>query len=271
MTPQAGDLACSVLQDLQWLDDAGEWFWVSTGKNALLNRLAKVLGVVPRLRTEVAYAAVMRDRRMSDVDVPIEVFRNLCNVLPWCRVVEGYVVAGQGLPKSEELDTAEVILIDILQEVGPSLRTVDLRRLAISRGIGDVSFYSLLSNSNLIVQHASDIYGLIGSDGVVPHSCLIPEPCPPELPELSDPVLDKPESEHVLGGCNADSPTFPMDVLARVVFRSAPFRQKGEMWSIVELRWTDLDQQVLRMSGSERRGRSPKTVTRVCDQRLVTV
>src|ERR1019366_7396600 len=105
----------------------------------------------------------MRDRRMSDADVPIGVFCALCNVLPWCRVVEGYVVAGQALPQSEEIESAEAVLIDILRECGPSLRTVDLRRLALSRGIGDVSFYSLLSNSNLIVQHTSEIFGLIGS------------------------------------------------------------------------------------------------------------
>ena len=247
MTPEAADLACSVLEDLRWLDDAREWFWLSTGRNTVLSRLAKILVVAPKLRVEEAHAAVMRDRRMSETELPIEVFRNLCIILPWCRVAEGYVIAGKGVPKFEELESAEATLIDILQECGPSLRTADLRRLAMSRGIGDVFFYRLLSDSNLIVQHASDIYGLIGSDGVVSHSCPLPEPHPQELPELSGPVLDEPESKHVLGGCNADSPTFPMDVLARVVIRSAPFRQKWEMWSIVELRWTDLDQEVLRL------------------------
>jgi len=89
------DLCCSLLQDLHWLDDQHEWFWLPTARNPLEKRLAKVLRAVPQVNIEVARAGVLRDRHMDGVDLPVEVFRSLCGLLPWCHVEGEIVVAGQ--------------------------------------------------------------------------------------------------------------------------------------------------------------------------------
>src|SRR2546429_5800980 len=59
------DLCCSLLQDLHWLDDQHEWFWLPTARNPLEKRLAKVLRAVPQVNIEVARAGVPRRRRME--------------------------------------------------------------------------------------------------------------------------------------------------------------------------------------------------------------
>jgi hypothetical protein len=246
VTREIGDLACSTLGDLRWLDEDREWFWLSTGRNTLLSRLGKVLAVATRLPIELAHAAVMRDRRMSDTKLPLEVFVNFCTTLDWCRVADGWVFVEGAAPELDELESTESILVDILRAHGPSLKTTDLRQLAMLKGVGDVSFYRTLSDSNVIVRHASDVYGLVGSDGTLSNSRPPAAPSPQLLPELRVPEPDEPDSKDILSGCGADSPTFPMDVLARVVLRSAQFRQKGELWSLFELRWTRFDQDVLR-------------------------
>ena len=43
------DLYCSVLEGIVWLDDLHDWFWFPTARNSVLNRLAKILRVAPRL------------------------------------------------------------------------------------------------------------------------------------------------------------------------------------------------------------------------------
>jgi hypothetical protein len=98
------DVYYLMLEGLVWLDEPHDWFWFRTNRNRVLNRLAKILRIAPRLAISEARTAILRDRRMEDVELPPDVFRNLCASLPWCQVEGDDVAAGRGMPEEEEDD-----------------------------------------------------------------------------------------------------------------------------------------------------------------------
>jgi hypothetical protein len=240
LTSDFANLCCSLLPDLRWLDENQEWFWLPTARNAVASRLSKILRVAPELSLEVALAGVLRDRRMEGVDLPIKVFRSFCNLMPWCGADEKRVFARDGIPEEDEQDSNETLMRRILQEHGPVMRRQDLWFLASSQGIEKVSFDRNLSDSNVLVWLAPEVYGLIGSSEI-PVVLARPHPAERLIEDTapSGPVVAT-ESEGFLEGCNPELPDFPLQLLNRILFRSAPLRQRG-VWSLVELEWTGLD------------------------------
>jgi hypothetical protein len=239
-TPNFADLCCSLLADLKWLDEKHEWFWLPTARNVVASRLSKILRVVPYLDIEIALAGVLRDRRMEGVNLPLEVFRSFCNLMPWCRADEEHVFAGDGIPEEDEQDSNEKLLRGILQEHGPVMRRQDLWLLASSHGIEKVSFEKHLSESNVLVRLAPEVYGLIGSSGtpsVLARSS-------PVTYQIEDPIevgtAVTAESGWLLEGCNPNSPDFTLELLRRILLRSAKLRHLG-VWSLVELGWAEQD------------------------------
>lgn len=239
-TSDFADLCCSLVADLRWLDENHEWFWLPTARNPVASRLSKILRVVPQLGVEVALAGVLRDRRMEDVDLPLEVFRSFCNLMPWCGADEERVFARDGIPEEDEQDSNETLMRRILQEHGPVMRRQDLWFLASSHGVEKVSFDRNLSDSNILVRLAPEVYGLIGSSEI-PAVLARTHPVARLIEDTlqSGPVVTA-ESEGFLEGCNPDLPDFPLQLLNRILFRSAPLRQLG-VWSLVELGWAEPD------------------------------
>jgi hypothetical protein len=239
-TSHFADLCCSLLADLKWLDENHKWFWLPTARNAVASRLSKILRVVPQLDIEVALAGVLRDRRMEDADLPLEIFRSFCNLIPWCGADEECVFARDSIPEEGEQDSNETLMRRILQEHGSVMRRQDLWFLASSHGIEKVSFERNLSDSNVLVRLAPEVYGLIGSSGI-PVVLARPHPVAFLIEDTlqSDSVATA-DFEGFLEGCNPDLPDFPLQLLSRILFRSAPLRQLG-VWSLVELGWAEPD------------------------------
>ena len=228
------DLFCSLVKGLVWLDDAHDWFWLPTGKNSVLNRLAKILRVAPRLTLAEARAGVLRDRRMEDVELPPDVFRNLCASLPWCRIEGDELLGSSDIPVEEE-DSQEMLLLQLFRQYGPVLRRRDLWTIANEAGIEKVHFDRLLSDSNIVVKYGPEYYALIGSDTAIspdqsPDSPKEAAPRYSEQPEIDLPAEAMPGTG-VLDRCDPESADFQEQVLSCIFVSSARLRVSG-IWSL---------------------------------------
>ena len=72
-------------------------------------RLAKILRVAPILGIKLTLEGVLRDRRMQGAELPIDVFRSFCSLMPWCRVDAEQVYATGELPQEDETDSNELL------------------------------------------------------------------------------------------------------------------------------------------------------------------
>ncbi len=251
------DAYWSFLEGLIWLDTQHEWFWLPTKRNAILNRLAKILGITHRLTLEAAHSAVLRDRRMAEVELPLDVFENLCNAQTWCKVEDSNLVAGQDVPRVEraegEEDTDETVVIEILSQGGPFMRRRDIWASAQASGVEKVSFDRVLGDSCAIVKPAPEIYGLIGTDESLVFKYFpdaMREPIAPSLVQLGDqPIRDSIREIGALNGCDPDSPEFHEAVLSSVFSQSLSLRNTAG-WSLMELGLVEADFAKLREWGS---------------------
>ncbi|MGI8989063.1 MAG: DNA-directed RNA polymerase subunit alpha C-terminal domain-containing protein [Bryobacteraceae bacterium] len=251
VTVETLDLYCSLLEGLVWLDELRQWFWLPTGKNSVLNRLTKILRVVPTLALSEARAGVLRDRRMEDVELPPDVFRRLCASLPWCRVEGDQLAAGGALPPDDR-DSDETTLVEILRQMGPFTGRRDLWKLANGSGVEKVSFDRLLSESVVIIRPAREVYALIGSDLATIHDQIL------EVPQEDTPeVFEQPENDlpaegaqgaDVLGLCDPESADFHEQALGCILGRSGDLRAAGP-WSLMEVGLTEADFGKLRQWG----------------------
>jgi hypothetical protein len=71
--------------DVRWLDDVGEWFWLTfVSRNRLLARVRKVLAVRPQIHVSKLHEAISRAR--PPLRLPENTLRSICAQLSWCRV-----------------------------------------------------------------------------------------------------------------------------------------------------------------------------------------
>jgi hypothetical protein len=246
------DLCCALAPDLVWLDESRDWFWLPTARNAIAGRLAKILRVAPTVEIKLTLEGVLRDRRTQGAEVPLDIFRSFCSLMPWCRADAEQVYAIGELPQEDETDSNELLICRVLKENGPVMWRRDLWRLANDLGVEKVSFDRHLSESNVLIRLAPEVYGLIGSNGM---PTAMAEPLPTAQPSTpaqanTPPIEEYPEqviveSGSFLDGCDPGSSDFPLQMLARTLSRSATLRQRGA-WSLVELDWTDQDLQMIR-------------------------
>lgn len=254
------DAYCLFLEGLIWLDTTHEWFWLPTRRNTILNRLAKILGITQRLVLEAAHSAVLRDRRMAEVELPVSVFENLCNAQAWCRVEDSNLVAGENVPSADraegEEDTDEVVVIEILRQGGPFMRRRDIWAIAHASGVEKVSFDRVLSDSCAIVKPAPELYGLIGAEESAVFECFPDakrEPQAPAIVQLGEHPLHEtvptaPETG-ALAGCDPESVEFHEALLSRVFALSHGLRNNAA-WSLMELGFLEADFMRLRQWGS---------------------
>jgi DNA-directed RNA polymerase alpha subunit len=241
------DLYYSLLEGLEWLDESRNWFWMPTGRNSVLNRLWKILQIARQIDLEAARKAVLRDRRMENCDLPLAVFRRLCEVQPYCKVDGEVLIAGEGLPSDEE-DSNESIIVDIFRQYGPVMRRRDLWRLGNVRGIEKVSFDRLLGESNVIVKVAPELFMLVGSNPeALPEGSLtaLPEDNTEDYEEIPEATATEDRSAGVLGECDPQADKFPEQTVAGFVSKSAGLRKTG-IWSLMEAGLTEADFRKLR-------------------------
>lgn len=170
--PVRNALVRAILQtraDLRWLDQAGEWFWLtSVSRNRLLTRIQKVLAVFPRLPLSVLHQSISRDYK--PLRVPEVVLRSFCEALPWCRISGDDVLASEELNVEAVLSGGEAITCAVLREHGGAMPLAELEKRCYQAGVKRANLWRILSFSPLIRRLDRQVYGLI-SPAARPASC----------------------------------------------------------------------------------------------------
>lgn len=151
--------------DFEWLDAANDWFWLGTVKrNRVVNRIAKIMRVAPRLSLSELRAGVRRHHRMGGYAPPHRVLADICRRIDWCQVTDdGQTITGEPPTGLAELSEAETTMTDILREHDSVMAREDFEHACASRGVGRVTFYVYITNSPLFVRHVRGVYGLRGA------------------------------------------------------------------------------------------------------------
>ena len=153
--------ALGTLPGFAWIVEAEGIFFVVRGKrDKLWTRIRKVLAVAPRVKLDVLWDAVRRDRRFPSAQLTKEHLLSFCRRHPECRVVGKTVIARNGLSPGDVFKGDEQKLVNLLLQRGP-MPWSELFRLAKEAGIGKPSFDQGLK-SPAITQLSSGLYGIVG-------------------------------------------------------------------------------------------------------------
>ena len=151
-------------QGFEFLDDAEQWFWISSlPRNRLVNQIEKIPSVAQRVHVSELRAGVSRHHRMRGISPPSRVLLALCQRVPGFRVEDQYVIADPPLDYRSILAGVERHLVAILVKVGPLVVGSDFQKLAAKEGIKRNTFQLYLTYSPIIARYARGVYGLRGA------------------------------------------------------------------------------------------------------------
>ena len=173
---------------------------------------------------------------MDTVELPPEVFRELCQFVPWCRL-EGDRLFASGAVPCSDTDSSENILGRILSEHGPVLHRREFWELAQGQGVEEVRFNQLLSGSNIIVRNGPGFYGLIGTPLNDEEVSALPE----EKTESAAAVVVVPaDGSGAISELNPGLAEFPEQLYRFVRKRQQLMAEQGS-WSLAEIGLTAPD------------------------------
>ena len=157
----------SLVNDVNWLDDSKEWFWfnIRPRRNRLRNLIKKTCSISSKIDISELRKGVARNHRMEGFAPPRQVLLNFCKTLPWCKIEGSTVTVDSNLNWEKVLDrsSTEWAMAAILKEYGPIMSRVKLQEKCFEVGMGQVAFFSALSNSPIITKFAPGVYGLRGA------------------------------------------------------------------------------------------------------------
>jgi hypothetical protein len=167
-TPVASNTVARVLRPLSgfaWLDEASGWFWLkTTGRNALLNQISKVLCVCNRLHVTELRAGVSRHHRREGFAPPQRVLLALCNQAGGYRVDRSFIAADPPLKFEEVLAESEKTIVQVLKEFGPAIERQKLKDLCVTRGLRSETVEIYMTYSPVLARYAPGVYGLRGAE-----------------------------------------------------------------------------------------------------------
>jgi hypothetical protein len=151
----------------QWLDEESGWFWLERApgrRNCLLDRINKVLAVVPRVDLAVLRASLARHFRTKGVVPPRRVLAALCRQLGDCRLVGGRtLVATRPRAPAAELSRAERVLVGAFRSHGSLLSNADALRRCNEAGVAKATANMALFYSPIVQRVAPGTYALVGT------------------------------------------------------------------------------------------------------------
>jgi len=148
--------------DIGWLDEAREWFWLSSvPRNRLVARIRKVLAVHPRVCFSRLHSAISRD--YIPLNLPEPILRSICAQLSWCRVSSQHVEARVIQPIDDVLAGGEAIIYGVLRSHGGVLSLPQLQTSCRGR-VKKENLWRVLSFSPLIERLRKETYGLIEAE-----------------------------------------------------------------------------------------------------------
>ena len=151
--------------DVRWLNQEREWFTIiETKRNRLSNIVRKVLSVAQKISISELRGAIKRVHRLDGFAPPSDILKSFCSSLPFCDVVDEYVISNQALSLTETLGEIESCFYDVLREHGPAMSLNALRDECLQRGMNANSFYQYITYSPIICRLVREVYALVGAD-----------------------------------------------------------------------------------------------------------
>jgi hypothetical protein len=148
--------------DIRWLDESGEWFWLTlVPKNRLLSRVRKVLAVQPRISLPKLQQAISRAHQ--PLRLPVRELSSFCTQLSWCQVSCQHVEARVVPLMKDVLAAGEAMVCAIFRDHGEVLPLARLAQLCSQAGVKRNNMWRILRRSPVIERFGKGMYGLIGA------------------------------------------------------------------------------------------------------------
>jgi hypothetical protein len=254
-----------LLPGLVWLDGNEHWFWSGAiPRNSLLSRLRKVLVVAREISISSAREAILRDDRMRQLDLPEQVFRQLCSDLPGVCVVRAELICADRLLQEEtELTELEQLFVDVLRRHGGVLERDQLRHECCTVAqVNPNTFDRYVFASPILVHHDNSLYGLVGTScppiRAVPSSTSTTSSQVQSFVSELDfqpfpPGFDLQGNDQLTADLAVGERVFVWSCACRMLDRASKLGllNARNPWSIAELTWSEADMAILKRWGIE--------------------
>jgi hypothetical protein len=148
---------------VEWLDDSREWLYsLETPRNRLFNICSKVLGVAPRVHLSELRRAVSKSRRLA-MCPPQRVLGAFVERCGLGRVEDSIVLANPGSGKAPGKDSAEGLMLRVLDEHGPVMDGDVFAEKCIAAGMNATTFYIYRISSPVICALGKKVYCKVGT------------------------------------------------------------------------------------------------------------
>lgn len=150
--------------DVAWLDEGREWFFlVSSKRNRLENLVRKVLAVTRNIKVTDMRDGIRREHRMHGFAPPANVLSEFCRQIDGVIVEGDRVRADPPIAPESAVSESELLLTSVLKEYGGVQNRAELERECVARGMNVSTFYVRLGYSSLVERLAAGVYAIRGA------------------------------------------------------------------------------------------------------------
>lgn len=153
-----------VVSKVEWLDDSREWLYsLESPRNRLFNLCSKVLGVTSRVHLSELRRAVSKSRRLA-MCPPQRVLGTFVERHGLGRVAESMVLANPGSGKAPTEDSAEGLMLRVLDKHGPVMDGEVFAEKCVAAGMNAITFYIYRTRSPVICALGKNVYCKVGTN-----------------------------------------------------------------------------------------------------------
>lgn len=148
----------------EWLDDEKTWLRsLEATRNRLFNLCSKVLGVAPRVHVSELRHAVSRSRRLA-MCPPNRVLLSFVKSTGLGETSESFIVSSPGSGAPPPPDSAEGLMLRVLDAQGPAMDGEAFAEACISAGVNATTFYVYRAVSPVICALGKNIFSKVGAE-----------------------------------------------------------------------------------------------------------
>ena len=152
----------NVTGQIQWLGDERQWLYLSgLPRNRLYNLCSKVLGTSDRLHLSELRRAVSKSRRLS-MCPPQKILGLFIERHALGQLQDGFVVANPSTATPPVPDSAEGIMLHVLEKYGPVLEGEDFAEKCVAEGMNATTHYIYRLISPVICSLKRGIFCKVG-------------------------------------------------------------------------------------------------------------
>lgn len=153
-----------IVSKIEWLDDSREWLYsLESSRNRLFNLCSKVLGVTARVHLSELRRAVSKSRRLA-MCPPQRILGAFVERCGLGRVEASIVLANSGSGTAPAEDSAEGLMLRVLDEHGPVMDGEVFAEKCIAAGMNATTFYLYRIISPVICALGKNVYCKVGSN-----------------------------------------------------------------------------------------------------------